>query len=139
MLNQRQRLSDLRASAKSLPGASARAAWRRRAGRSRGRARRATTPPAARTAGIDRSSQNPALVSLPVTIAKRRLVELAGRKTREIVLEIDRPRTFQMREMLAAKGDQFRFGLSSRLNVRHELHDGLDLLAHFLVGHAEHR
>ena len=41
--------------------------------------------------------------------------------------------------MLAAEGDQFRLGLGSRLHVGHELNHGLDLLAHLLIGRAEHR
>jgi hypothetical protein len=64
-------------------------------------------------------------VALPVTIAKRRLVELARPKTREIVVEIDRPRAFHMREVLAAERDQFRLDLRPGHHIRHELHDGL--------------
>jgi hypothetical protein len=65
-----------------------------------GRGRRSgKTSSAARTPWIDRNSQDPVLAAFPVPVAQRRLVELAGRKAREIVLEIDRPRTFHMREM----------------------------------------
>ncbi len=89
--------------------------------------------------GSKTHSQNSAAVSLPVTVAQRCLVELAGGQAREIVLEVDRPRAFHVGEMLAAEGDQFRLGLRPRLRFGHELNHGLDLLAHLFVGRAEHR
>ena len=58
---------------------------------------------------------------------------------RQFGLEVDRLRAFDAGQVLAAERDQF--GLQGRPRVAHvaRLHHGLDLLAEFLVGDAQHR
>src|SRR5208337_3958746 len=94
------------------------------------RARPSAPPDASR-------SKNGALVVLPVAVAQWALEQLAGRRPRQLGLEADRTRAFVVGEVLAAKGDQLRRDFGAAFESWRQLHDRLDLLAHFLVGHAE--
>src|SRR5579863_415587 len=84
-------------------------------------------------------SDDAALAPRPIALAQRALVELAGRQARQLRLEIDRARAFQVGQTLAAKGDQFGLRLRPRRDARHELDDRFHLLAHLLVWNPEHR
>ena len=53
-----------------------------------------------------------------VLITQRLLVELAGRKTRELLLEIDRARAFQVREVLAILRAGYTLILNTRAQIR---------------------
>ena len=70
---------------------------------------------------------------------KRAIVQFAGRQARKLRLEVDRARALVVGETLAAKADQLGLRLPAGLKAGHELHDGLDLLAHLLVRRAEDR
>ena len=63
-------------------------------------------------------SKDAALVALPVAVAQRALVELAGRQARQLGFEVDRARAFVVRQMIAAEADQLRLRLRARLEVR---------------------
>ena len=76
---------------------------------------------------------------LPVALAQRGFIEFPCRQARKLGLEIDRARAFVVGEMVAAIGDQLALHFSAGREARRELHDRLDLLAHLLVGRAEHR
>src|SRR5689334_6893557 len=80
-----------------------------------------------------------ALAVLPVRIAQLALEELARRLARQLVREVDRARPLELgepsREALHDRGPQHLV----RRDTRRGLDDRLDLLAHVVVGNAEHR
>src|SRR6516164_1992214 len=75
----------------------------------------------------------------PKTVAQMALYQLAGRRARQLGLEIDRARALDRRQMRAAELDQLALQRVARTSHVVRLHHSLDLLAHFLVRHAEHR
>src|SRR5581483_5263558 len=76
---------------------------------------------------------------LPVAVAKQALVELAGRQTRQLVVEVDAARALEVRQVLTAELDQLALGLPARFVAGLELNDRLHFLAEVLVGNTDDR
>src|SRR5207237_88774 len=75
----------------------------------------------------------------PRGVARHALRELAGRRAGQFGGEIDRTRTFDVRQPRPAEGEQFRREIGAGAGDVERLHDGFHLLAHLLVGNAEDR
>src|SRR5438477_7310030 len=86
---------------------------------------------------IASASHNRRVVALPVPVAQQALVELAGGQTRQLALEVNRPRALVVSDVLSAESDELALEMSAGLDPGHRLNDGLDLLAEVVVGDAE--
>src|SRR5690606_39849847 len=75
----------------------------------------------------------------PVAVLQKALVELARRVTRQLRVEIDRARAFDMADMAAAEVDQLFLELRPRKAHVDGLDHRLHLLAEILVRYADHR
>src|SRR6516162_1387142 len=105
--------------------------------------------PARPALGVDRGAESrrhwrhalddPRRLVAPVPVAEQPLVELAGRKSRQLGLEIDRARHLLARQRLAAERDQFVGKFLARFDAWHRLHYRLHLFAEVGIGNAEHR
>src|SRR5215831_2649906 len=104
----RRASSDMSGGAPRAMAASARRRMRSGVKSSRRKSRPSGWNWAGSSSGFDSSSDNPGLAFSPVTIPDQPLVELTGRVTRQLRVEIDRARTLYRRKLFPAKRDEFR-------------------------------